>query len=65
MGRISEYEVEELFIKRLEGIGYEFINLKNYDDVIHNLRLQLEKFKQINCWKRKILPNFQTRNLTA
>ncbi len=35
---VSEYEVETKFIDRLEFIGYEYIDLKNYDDVIHNLR---------------------------
>ena len=58
MGRISEYEVEELFIKRLEGIGYEFINLKNYDDVIHNLRLQLEKFNADKLLEKKDTAEF-------
>ena len=33
MGRISEYEVENLFIDRLESIGYEYIESKNYDDM--------------------------------
>lgn len=37
MGRISEYEVENLFIDRLESIGYEYTELKNYDDVLENL----------------------------
>ena len=40
----SEYEVEKLFIDRLESIGYEYIELKNYDDVIQNFRKQLAKF---------------------
>ncbi|WP_418205477.1 hypothetical protein, partial [Anaerotignum faecicola] len=40
----SEYEVEKLFIDRLESIGYEYIELKNYDDVIQNFHKQLAKF---------------------
>ena len=28
-----EYEVEELYINRLSEMGYEFIDMKNYDDV--------------------------------
>lgn len=41
---ISEYEVENLLIDRLESIRYDYIELKNYDDVIHNFRIQLAKF---------------------
>lgn len=44
MAHISEYEVENKFIDRLESIGYEFIKLKNYHDVLDNLRAQLIKF---------------------
>ena len=29
----SEYEVEELYIDRLDDMGYEYVDLKNYDDV--------------------------------
>ena len=46
MPHISEYEVEDKFIERLESIGYEYISLKNYDDVIGNFRTQLIKFNQ-------------------
>lgn len=58
MGRISEYEVEELFIKRLEGIGYEFVPLKNYDDVLHNLRTQLEKLNAEKLLEKKDTAEF-------
>lgn len=58
MGRISEYEVEELFIRRLEGIGYEFVHLKNYDDVLHNLRTQLEKFNADKLLEKKDAAKF-------
>lgn len=44
MSRISEYEVETLFIDRLENIGYKYIDLANYDDVITNFREQLAGF---------------------
>ena len=45
MGRaVSEYEVENKFIDRLESIGYEYVTLKNYDDVVANFRTQLAKF---------------------
>lgn len=36
----SEYEVEELYIDRLEELGYEYTDLKNYDDVCANFREQ-------------------------
>ena len=38
MAHISEYEVEDIFIGRLESIGYKFIKLDNYDDVLANFR---------------------------
>ena len=44
MAHISEYEVEDIFIGRLESIGYKFIKLDNYDDVLANFREQLAKF---------------------
>lgn len=37
-GNKTEYEVESLFIDRLQSIGYEFVQLKNYDDVLANFR---------------------------
>lgn len=44
MARTSEYEVETLFLDRLESIGYEYVELKNYDSVVANFRQQLAKF---------------------
>ena len=49
---LSEYDVENLFIERLESIGYTFVKLDNYKDVISNFREQLAKF---NAKKLKIL----------
>ena len=42
----SEYEVEELYISRLEDLGYEYIELRNYDDVCNNLQknVHINKF---------------------
>lgn len=37
----SEYEVETLFIDRLQEMEYKYVNLKNYDDVLANFRQQL------------------------
>ena len=40
----SEYEVETIFIDRLQEMNYTYVDLKNYDDVINNFRKQLAKF---------------------
>ena len=41
MGRTkSEYEVEEMFIKRLSEMNYDYVELKDYDDVKKNFREQ-------------------------
>lgn len=46
MSRVkSEYEVEELYIDRLDEIGYHYADLKNYDDVLANFR---EQFCKLN-----------------
>ena len=42
---MSEYEVESLYIERLEDLGYEYVDLKNYDDVCNNFR---EQFCKLN-----------------
>ena len=44
MAHISEYDVENLFINRLESIGYKFVAMTDYDDVIANFRVQLAAF---------------------
>lgn len=44
MAHISEYDVENLFIDRLESIGYKFVPMVDYDDVIANFRVQLAAF---------------------
>ena len=44
MSHTSEYEVENMFIDRLESIGYKFIKLDDYDAVLANLRIQLALF---------------------
>ena len=40
---LSEYEVESLYIDRLDELGFEYIELKNYDDVCENFRVQFCK----------------------
>ena len=39
----SEYEVESLFIDDLQSLGYDYVSMKNYDDVLANFRTQLCK----------------------
>ena len=50
---LSEYEVESLFIERLESIGYQYVDLKNYDGVIANLRKQLAAFNAAKLIEKK------------
>lgn len=42
----TEYEVEAIFIDQLESIGYQYVNMANYDDVIANFR---EQFCKVNA----------------
>ncbi|MCC0662042.1 type I restriction endonuclease subunit R [Clostridioides sp. ZZV14-6154] len=37
----SEYEVESLFLDRLQEMDYSYVELKNYDDVLNNFRTKL------------------------
>ena len=39
----SEYEVETIFIDQLKSIGYQYIAMINYDDVVANFRRQFCK----------------------
>ncbi len=49
----SEYEVENLLIERLGTIGYKFIELRNYSDVLANCKVQLERFNEQNIIEAK------------
>ena len=40
----SEYEVETIFLDRLQEMNYEYIELKDYDAVIKNFRKKLAEF---------------------
>ncbi|MDO7253366.1 type I restriction endonuclease subunit R [Helicobacter cappadocius] len=44
----SEQELEDEFIKILQNNGYEYLPIKNNEDLIKNLRKQLEKLNKIN-----------------
>lgn len=46
MGHTSEYEVENMFLDRLESLGYKFVKMNSYDDVLANFRTQLAKFNE-------------------
>ena len=39
----SEYEVESLYIDRLIDMGYDFVPMKDYNDVSENFRKQFCK----------------------
>ena len=54
----SEYEVEIKFIERLESIGYRYLDLKDYDDVIANARTQLAAFNAKKLSEAKGSPTF-------
>ena len=43
----SEAELESEFIKILQEQSYEYLNIKNENDLINNLREQLEKLNEI------------------
>ena len=43
MARVSEYEVENLFIDRLMSIGWEYVNLRDYGEVLTNFQHQLAR----------------------
>lgn len=36
----SEYEVENIFIEQLETLGYPFVQMSNYNDILDNFRKQ-------------------------
>ncbi len=54
MARVkSEYEVESLFINRLQEMDYTYIELNNYDDVVANFREQLCKVNRDSLIAKK------------
>lgn len=47
MARVeSEYEVETKLLDRLQELGYTYVNLRNYDDVLNNFREMLAEFNR-------------------
>lgn len=59
----SEYEVEAIFIDQLESIGYQYIDMTNYDDVVANFRSQFCKVNEKAIMAEKDLRSFRTANL--
>ena len=53
MSRVSEYEVEEMFINKLESIGYEYIDLNNYAGLLDNFKTQLCKLNASKLIEKK------------
>ena len=49
----SEAELERDFIKRLVGQGYEYITIKSEQDLIDNLRAQLEKLNNYTFFDKE------------
>jgi len=43
----SEAELEKAFIQQLQDQGYEYLNIKNEEDLLTNLRKKLEELNQI------------------
>ena len=52
----SEDDLEKEFIKNLQSIGYQYLSINNENDLIINLRLQIEKLNKIKFnndeWRR-------------
>ena len=53
MAHISEYDVETKFIDRLESIGYQYVDLRDYDDVLANARTCLTEFNASKLMEAK------------
>ncbi|MGL5521887.1 MAG: type I restriction endonuclease subunit R [Metamycoplasmataceae bacterium] len=62
---LSEYELEKEFIKNLQSIGYEYLQINKEEDLINNLRIQIEKLNNIkfndNEWSRFYKQNIKNK----
>lgn len=54
----SEYQVETKFIDRLQELGYTYVELKNYDDVLANFRTQLAVVNRDKLIEKKGVAEF-------
>lgn len=61
----SEYEVEELYISRLDDMGCEYVNLKNYNDVCYNFRKQFCNLNAKELIAAKGVGNSRMQSLTV
>ena len=43
MGYVSEEQLENKLIAKLESMDYDYVEIDTYDDLIANLKIQLEK----------------------
>lgn len=46
MGYQSEAQLEEQLIKKLGTLGYEFVKIKDYDELVANFRKELNLFNK-------------------
>lgn len=53
MGHTSEYAVENMFIDRLESLGYQFVKMNSYDDVLENFVHSLQNSMK-KSWRKKV-----------
>ena len=62
----SEADLEQAFIDMLTQQGYEYVKIHKYDELVENLRKQLEKLNQFTFtddeWKRFYSQNIASSN---
>ena len=66
-GYQSEAKLENALIKQLQGQGYEYVNVKNEEGLLRNLRQQLELLNDVSLsdseWSR-LLPKISNDQMT-
>ncbi|MBR2254045.1 MAG: type I restriction endonuclease subunit R, partial [Prevotella sp.] len=66
-GHQSEAKLEQAFIKQLQAQGYEYVGVTNEEELLVNLRKQLEELNGISLsegeWKR-LLPQITNEQMT-
>nr|WP_275092168.1 type I restriction endonuclease [Metamycoplasma hominis] len=64
----TESELESQFISILKNQGYEYLNIHNEEDLINNLRQQIELLNKINFsdneWKKFFNENIANKNFS-
>lgn len=64
----TESELESQFISMLKSQGYEYLNIHNEEDLINNLRQQIELINKINFsdneWKKFFNENIANKNFS-